>query len=109
MTINMSTNTNTNTNRNMKTAEQISMDDFRSVHPYRLADGRRFASLHCAAQSVLVGGTPNLKLMPIINTTTGVTYDMSACKRAVQSPPTPAKGVINPMSPVNSLIGSLIV
>ena len=54
---------------------------FREAHPFVLPDGRRFASLYCAAQSAEKGRT-----YPITDESTGIDYDRSQCLIALAGP-----------------------
>ena len=58
---------------------------FAEKHPFVLADGRRFASLYCAAQTVVVTG--DFKLVPVIDTVMGLEYGMADCRRVASGPP----------------------
>ncbi len=56
----------------------VNRKSFEMVHPYVLPDGRRFASLFCAAHSALQyrGG----QLLPVVDSSTGIAYDKYACQ-----------------------------
>jgi hypothetical protein len=66
----------------MKTIEPIDTDAaFRARHPFVLNDGRRFASLFCAASSALADGQ-----LPIVHAFTKQQFDIGECRTAICGP-----------------------
>lgn len=54
----------------------------RQIHPFVLADGRRFATLYCAAHSVLQARSvaDMKKLIPVTNERNGEQFSMDALR-----------------------------
>lgn len=61
------------------------MKAFEDKHPYRLTDGRRFASLFCAEDTITaVRGVDNKNaLLPVVDTATGEAFNREQTKAAV--------------------------
>ncbi len=62
--------------------------NFRAAHPFVIADGRRFASLYCAAQSVTLtmDMMERARLLPVIDEQTGTVHDLKSCLGACRGP-----------------------
>ena len=59
---------------------------FEQAHPFVLKDGRRFASLYCAAMTVLNGKDKPGNLLPGCDETTGKEFGMTECRVAATGP-----------------------